>query len=131
MLKIMPRIAAKSELDIVYIGFLLGHGGDAMLMLDLATGMAARGHPIKLVVPQLETSVSLAELCQERGLPIDRTPWIRSDAWQAKQNPLDLVRLFRTYRAPILHRSTPKPARKSPTQISLMVTKAIQELMFR
>jgi hypothetical protein len=77
-----------------------------MLMLDLATGMAARGHRVKLVVPELETSVNLAKLCHERGLPVDRTRWIRSDAWGAKQNPLNLIRLFRTYRAPILHLHT-------------------------
>ena len=77
-----------------------------MLMLDLATGMAARGHRVKLVVPELETSVELAKLCHERGLPVDRTPWIRSDAWRAKQNPVDLIRLFRAYRAPILHLHT-------------------------
>jgi glycosyltransferase involved in cell wall biosynthesis len=77
-----------------------------MQMLDLATGMAARGHCVKLVLPELETSVSLAQLCRERGLPVDRTPLIRSDAWRAKQNPINLLRLFRTYRAPILHLHT-------------------------
>jgi glycosyltransferase involved in cell wall biosynthesis len=96
----------KSDVDILYIGFLLGHGGDAMQMLELATGMAKRGQRVKLVVPELETSVALGELCRERGLPIDRTPWIRSDAWRAKQSPVNLIRLFGTYRAPILHLHT-------------------------
>jgi len=90
----------------MYIGFLLGHGGDAMQMLELATGMAVSGRRVKLVVPELETSVSLARLCKERGLPVERTPWIRADALGAKQNPFDLVRLFQTYRAPILHLHT-------------------------
>ena len=100
------RVNVNSDVEILYIGFLLGHGGDAMQMLDLATGMAARGHRVKLVVPELDTSVSLARLCRDRGLPVDRTSWIRSDALRAKQNPVDLVRLFRTYRAPILHLHT-------------------------
>lgn len=95
-----------SDVEIIYIGFLLGHGGDALQMLDLATGMAARGRRVKLVVPELETSVGLAQQCRERGLPVERTPWIRSDMRGPKQNPLSLVRLFRTHRAPILHLHT-------------------------
>jgi glycosyltransferase involved in cell wall biosynthesis len=94
------------DVEIMYIGFLLGHGGDAMQMLELATGMAVSGRRVKLVVPELETSVSLARLCRERGLPVERTPWIRADALGAKQNPLNLVRLFQTYRAPIVHLHT-------------------------
>jgi glycosyltransferase involved in cell wall biosynthesis len=94
------------DVEIMYIGFLLGHGGDAMQMLELATGMAARGRRVKLIVPELETSVSFAQLCKERGLPVERTPWIRTDALRAKQNPFSLVRLFQTYRAPILHLHT-------------------------
>src|SRR5437762_6046878 len=86
-----------SDVEIMYIGFLLGHGGDAMQMLELATGMAARGRRVKLVVPELETSISFAQLCKERDLPVERTPWIRSDAVRAKQNPFNLVRLFQNY----------------------------------
>jgi glycosyltransferase involved in cell wall biosynthesis len=89
--------------DILYLGFLTGNGGDAMAMLDLATGIAARGRRVKLVVPELESSVALVELCRQRNLGIQRTPWIRSDERGVKQNLLSLFLLFGKHRAPLVH----------------------------
>jgi glycosyltransferase involved in cell wall biosynthesis len=90
-------------MDILYIGFLLGHGGDALQMLELASGMASRGARVRLVVPELETTKGLAQLSADRGLPIVRTPLIRSSIDGVSQKPLDMVRLFTTHRAPLVH----------------------------
>jgi glycosyltransferase involved in cell wall biosynthesis len=90
-------------MDILYVGFLLGHGGDAVQMLELASGMAARGARVRIVVPQLETTKGLAQECWERGLPVVRTPWIQSSIDGVGQKPLDMVRLFYTYDEPIVH----------------------------
>lgn len=96
----------KNQTDILYLGLIMGHGGDAVQMLELATGMAARGRNVKIVVPALETSLAFAERCRERAIPVERSPWIHSDPVAARQNLLNLFRLFTTYRAPILHLHT-------------------------
>jgi len=94
------------DVEILYVGFLLGHGGDAIQMLDLASGMAARGRRVKAVVPLLDTCIPFVERCKERGIPAERSPWIRADMHSARQNVFNLLRFFRTYRAPILHLHT-------------------------
>ncbi|MDX1933233.1 MAG: glycosyltransferase family 4 protein [Capsulimonadales bacterium] len=96
----------RTATEILYIGFLLGHGGDAVQMLELATGMAQRGRTVRLIVPELETTVGFAEECRRRGLPVVRTPWVRSDARHSNQDFGNLVRLFMRYRASILHLHT-------------------------
>ncbi len=96
----------KNETDILYLGLIMGHGGDAVQMLELATGMAARGKRVKIVVPALETSIAFAERCREREILVERSPWIHSDPIAARQNMFALFRCFTTYRAPILHLHT-------------------------
>src|SRR5262249_14911609 len=90
-------------MDILYIGFLFGHGGDAMQMLELASGMAARGSRVRIVVPRVETSEGFAVLCRERGLAVERSPLIRVALDGVPQLPLDMLGLFSRYRAPIVH----------------------------
>jgi glycosyltransferase involved in cell wall biosynthesis len=92
--------------DILYVGFVLGHGGDAQQMLELASGVAARGARVQLVVPRLETTQGFAELSRERGLSVVCTPWVQASMDGVPQRPLDMVRLFHTYRAPIVHLHT-------------------------
>lgn len=92
--------------DILFVGFVLGHGGDAMQMLELAAGMAKRGKRVRIVVPELKTTAAFAERCQERGVPVERSRLLRADAHAARQNPLDLLRLFHTHRARQLHLHT-------------------------
>lgn len=93
--------------ELLYIGFMLGHGGDALQMLDLAAGMAARGHRVRAIVPELETSRKFPDLCQARGVLGERSPLLRADAQGARQNPLDLLRFFaRHRRAPLVHLHT-------------------------
>jgi glycosyltransferase involved in cell wall biosynthesis len=92
-------------MDILYIGFCSGHGGDAAQMLELAAGMVARGKRVRIVVPENRANVDFAEHSSERGVPVERSPLLRapSDATAFPQNPLDLIRLFRSHRAGLIH----------------------------
>jgi glycosyltransferase involved in cell wall biosynthesis len=92
--------------DILYLGILLGHGGDAKQLLELAGGMVQRGARVQAVVPLLETTRGFAEQGRKRGIDVVRTPWLRSNIMGARQNPLNVLRLFHTYRAPLLHLHT-------------------------
>lgn len=91
------------DIDILYVGFLLGHGGDAVQMLELASGMARRGRRVKLVVPALETSLQLVERGRERGVDVERSALIRADAHASRQNPVDVIRFFAANRGHIVH----------------------------
>ena len=93
----------KKTPDILYVGFLLGHGGDALQMMELASGMMRRGRNVKIIVPKLPTSIEFAETCRKRGIPVDRSDLIRADVTGARQSLLNLIRFFGTNRAPILH----------------------------
>ncbi len=92
--------------DILYVGYVLGHGGDAIQMLELAAGAMERGHRVKIIVPALETSLEFAERCRARGVPVERTPWIKADAWKSRQNLLHQLRLLKQGRGKIVHMHT-------------------------
>src|SRR2546429_295943 len=94
------------DCDVLYVGFLLGHGGDAVQMLELAAGMSARGVRVRVVVPELDTSVELAERGRLIGVEVIRSPLVRSDPVSSRQNLPSLLELFRTWRAPIVHMHT-------------------------
>ena len=93
------------SMDILYIGFCAGHGGDAVQMLELAAGMVARGKRVRIVVPANRTTVDFAERGSERGVPVERSPLLcnLSNATAFPQNLLDLIRLFRSHRAGLIH----------------------------
>jgi glycosyltransferase involved in cell wall biosynthesis len=93
-------------MDILYVGFLLGHGGDALQMLELASGMAAKGARVRIVVPRQETTRGFAELCRQRDLTVVRTPLMQVSLDGVPQKPVNMVRLFHTYRAPVVHLHT-------------------------
>jgi glycosyltransferase involved in cell wall biosynthesis len=95
----MPR-------DILYIGFVLGHGGDAAQMLELAAGMQARGKSVKIVVPDIPTTQLFADQCRERGVEVERSGLIRADPVAPRQVPADLIALFRNNPAELLHLHT-------------------------
>jgi glycosyltransferase involved in cell wall biosynthesis len=90
-------------LDILYIGFVTGNGGDAFQTLLLAEGMIARGYRCGIIVPAHESTMAFAERCRARGVPVWRSPWVRCSVPSARQNLVHLLRLFHRYRAPILH----------------------------
>jgi glycosyltransferase involved in cell wall biosynthesis len=95
----------KIPMDILHIGFCSGHGGDAAQMLELAAGMAARGKRVRIVVPENRNNMDFAERCSERGVLVELNPLLRapSDATTFPQNPLDLIRFFRSHRAGLIH----------------------------
>jgi glycosyltransferase involved in cell wall biosynthesis len=89
--------------DIVYVGFLTGHGGDAVQMQLLADGMRRRGARVKVVVPAVATSIGFAERCDELGLECERSELIRADMHGPHQNIARMLRLFQSLHAPIVH----------------------------
>ena len=117
-------IIMRDEREIVYIGFVLGHGGDAGQMLDLAAGTAARGRRVRVVVPALETTVQFAEQGAERGVAVERSPLVRADPRGAQQSLPDLLELLSRYRGALLHFHTgdvclPRPAQAALRQLDL------------
>jgi len=92
--------------DIIFIGFVLGHGGDAAQMLELAAGMQSRGKRVKVVVPDLPTTQLFAQQGLARGVEVVRTPLIRADPVAPRQVPADLIRLFCSNPAKLLHLHT-------------------------
>jgi glycosyltransferase involved in cell wall biosynthesis len=89
--------------DIAYIGFVLGHGGDALQMLSLATGMRDRGAGVRILVPEVPSSVSFAKRCESIGVRCERTPLINVTMEGARQNPMSVARLLRSVDEPIVH----------------------------
>jgi len=92
-----------ANFDIIFVGFLLGHGGDAIQMREIACGLARRGKQVKIIVPAIETTVTFAQVCQAEGLPVERSSLIRCDGATAKQNFFSMIRLLTQNRARILH----------------------------
>jgi glycosyltransferase involved in cell wall biosynthesis len=89
--------------DIVYVGFLTGHGGDAVQMLHLGAGMHQLGARVKMVVPKVETSIGFAEHCADLGIDCERTDLLRADMSGPKQDARSMLRLARSLRSPVIH----------------------------
>ena len=96
-------MAADDRFDVVYVGFLTGHGGDANQMLLLADGMHRDGARVKVIVPRAETSVGFAERAAELGLECERTGAMRADPSGPRQRADGMVRLMNGLRAPVVH----------------------------
>lgn len=92
--------------DVTYIGFLLGHGGDALQMLTLASGIQQLGLRVNVIVPELDTTLGFAQRCREVHVPCERSPLITSDLHGRRQNLGSLVRFFRSLDAGLLHLQT-------------------------
>jgi glycosyltransferase involved in cell wall biosynthesis len=91
------------SLDVTLIGFLLGHGGDALQMLELAKGIHGAGDGVRIVVPKLESSVTLKERCDALGIECERTDLITASLEGARQRLPTVVKLLRRVRSPIVH----------------------------
>jgi glycosyltransferase involved in cell wall biosynthesis len=91
-------------MDILHIGLCLGHGGDAVQMLELAAGLAARGNRIRIVVPGT-TRADFAERSSARGVSVEWSPLLRvySNIAALPQNAVNLIRFFRSQRADLIH----------------------------
>jgi glycosyltransferase involved in cell wall biosynthesis len=94
---------SRPEADITYVGFLLGHGGDALQMLALAEGMQRRGATVKIVVPAVPESVTFAERAESLGVTCERTSSLRVSATGSQQRLVDVIRLLRAIRSPLVH----------------------------
>jgi glycosyltransferase involved in cell wall biosynthesis len=94
---------ARRQLDVVYVGFVLGHGGDAVQMLALANGVKELGARVKVVVPAIDTTVTFSERCEALGVACERTDQITVDASHSRQRLGSLVKLLRTLDAPVVH----------------------------
>jgi glycosyltransferase involved in cell wall biosynthesis len=99
----MTARTMSADADVVYVGFLTGHGGDAVQMLLLADGMHRRGAKVRVVVPAVDTSIGFAERCAELDLPCDRTDLVRADQSGPKQHLRSMVRLAQGLNAQVLH----------------------------
>src|SRR4029450_6720720 len=89
--------------DITYVGILLGHGGDALQMLELAKGVKNSGTPVRVIVPEVPTSESFKDRCDALGIECVRTPLIRASMEGAHQRLPSVLRLLRSLRSPIVH----------------------------
>lgn len=99
----MMATPATQEIDVVYVGFLTGHGGDALQMLGLAKGMKNLGAHVRIVVPALPSSLAFKERCHALGVDCERSDLITADTRGARQALGSILRLFVRLKAPIVH----------------------------
>jgi glycosyltransferase involved in cell wall biosynthesis len=71
-------------------------------MLELAAALAQRGVAARIVVPAWETTSPYAVTCRDRGIEVDRTPWLQEREPRTLAY-LDAVRVAARYRAPLVH----------------------------
>ena len=81
------RNVAVPRADMAYIGIVLGHGGDALQMLALAQGMRDAGVAVRVIVPELDSTVSFQQRCDTLGIDCTRSPLISASLEGARQNP--------------------------------------------
>lgn len=91
------------QLDVVYVGFLLGHGGDALQMLALAEGMKGAGARVKIIVPVTADSLGFQARCEAVEIPCERSDRLSADISGTRQRLPSLLRLLRSVDAPIVH----------------------------
>jgi glycosyltransferase involved in cell wall biosynthesis len=90
-------------LDVAYVGFLLGHGGDAIQMLALAEGMARLDARVGIVVPSNDYTVTLKQRCETVGLTCLTSDLISVDSAGSRQRFRSVLRLLSGIRARVLH----------------------------
>lgn len=110
--------------DILYVGFLTGHGGDANQMLLQAHGMHRRGARVKIMVPERDTSVEFATRCRELGIECERTALIQADLAGPRQSLRSMITLVRQLRAPVVHFHTGNSCLPRTLMAALTVVRA-------
>ena len=98
----MMRGGTNHGFDVLFVGFVGGTGGASTLMLDLAARIAARGVQVKIIVPAYDTTVPYSERGKQRGIVIERSPWLVERRLELR-NVIDAVRFIRGCRAPVVH----------------------------
>lgn len=110
--------------DVVYIGFLTGHGGDAVQMLHLAQGVQHRGASVRVVVPAVESSIGFAEQCRRVDVRCERTGLIRADMSGAKQRMGSMLELVGSITEPVVHFHTGNPCLPRSLTTTLELTRS-------
>jgi hypothetical protein len=95
--------ATNRGFDVVYVGLLLGHGGDALQMLTLADGVRQRGVKVQIIVPAVPQSVSFARRCDDLGIACVRTDLLSVGMTGSRSTLRSLIRLLRSIDAPVVH----------------------------
>jgi glycosyltransferase involved in cell wall biosynthesis len=88
--------------DVLFVGFVGGTGGASTLMLELAARIASRGIKVKIIVPEYDTTVPYSERGRQRGIVIERSPWLVDRSLELR-NLIDAMRFIRGCRAPVVH----------------------------
>lgn len=105
--KIRPKrrcdVASDASADVTYVGFVIGHGGDALQMLALACGMQGSGARVRVIVPATAESITFQERCKGLGIDCVRSPLITADLHGSRQRFRDILRLLRSVNAPVVH----------------------------
>ena len=110
--------------EIEYVGFLLGHGGDALQMLALANGMHERGTRVHITVPSIPSSVTFAERCDALGIDCDRSPLLTASMDGTNQSLPKILRLLRSIKAPIVHFHTGNSCLPRTVMVALEVLRS-------
>jgi glycosyltransferase involved in cell wall biosynthesis len=116
--------SADSTHDVTFVGFLTGHGGDAVQMLHLARGVHQRGARVRIIVPAVETSVAFAERCAQLGIDCERTQLIHADLSGPKQDLRSMFALAREIESPVVHFHTGNSCLPRSLMLALMATRA-------
>lgn len=90
-------------MDILSIGFVIGRGGDAWQMLDLAAGVAANGRSVEVIVRDHPMTAELVRRGRELGIQVVQSSAIRADEHGVGQSIPRLLWLFVSQRARLLH----------------------------
>ena len=110
---------ALGGVDVTYIGFLLGHGGDALQMLSLAEAVQSSGARVKVIVPAVETSETFAERCRAVGVECERSDLITAHMHGASQSVPSVIRLLRSVDSPVVHFHTGNSCLPSSVMVAL------------
>lgn len=88
---------------ITYLGFVLGHGGDALQMLTLAQGMQEIGATVEVVVPSNPENVQFVERCAAVGIDARNTQQMSVTGAGTRQRLRSLLALLRSVDADVVH----------------------------
>lgn len=88
---------------ITYLGFVAGHGGDALQMLSLAHGMRDIGVEVEIIVPTNEETGRFVDRCAVLGVPARRTDQISVTGAGSRQRLRSLLSLLRSLDSDVLH----------------------------
>ena len=100
-----PSVPNISEVDmkVTYIGFVTGHGGDALQMLSLAHGMQELGAEVEIRVPANDDNVTFVRRCEAAGVRASVTEQIAVTGTGSRQRLRSLLALLRSLDADVVH----------------------------